>query len=97
MLRCRYLDTISDEDTRLRDSGLEADILKKILQDTSISEMCVEATTLQSLRLSTHRHLSRFLQAPLEIYRYEYSYAIRQGATICRQEQKLNATTNGVG
>jgi len=92
MIRYRYLDTISGEDTRLRDVVWK-DILKKILQDTSIFEMCVEATILQSLRLSTHRHLSRFLQAPLEIYRYEYryKYAIRQGATICRQEQKLNA------
>jgi len=54
----RHLDTIPvlGEDTRLWDSGPEADILEKAPQDTStsISEMCVEAITLQTMPQAIH-------------------------------------------
>ena len=72
------------------DSTLEAGIMEKIPRD--IAEMYVEAMTLRKLlKLSTNKHISRFLLVALNID------AVLQETTTRRRRQKLNAMTDGLG
>ena len=88
----RHLDTILSEDTRLRDSGLEANILKRVLQDTcmSISEMCVGATTLQSIPQTIH---SQVQSHPLVLGGRNQELAVRDNEPF--QESEI-VDKNGV-
>ena len=88
----RYPHSRLHEDTTpdAMDSGLEADILKKIPED--ISECMLNQQRLGSyLRLSTDRCMSRFLLVSLNID------AVLQETTIHHRRQKLDAMTRGLG
>ena len=79
----------ADTTTDAIDSTLEADILEKI--PNYISEMYVEAVTFRKHpKLSTNRHISRFLLVSLNID------AILQETTARRRRQKLHSMTDGL-
>jgi len=87
-----YLHRRLAEDTTpdAMDCTLEADILKKILENGS--EMWVEAMALgKLLNISTDSWIHRFLLASLNID------AILQETTIYRRRQKLRAVADGLG
>ena len=88
----RYLHTRLEEDTNpdAMDSGLEADILRRIPED--VSEMYVEVTIRgKPPQTCTDRYISRFLLVSLNID------AILQETTIHRRRQKLSSMTDGLG
>jgi len=88
----RYLHSRLEEDTTpdAMDSGLEADILKKIPED--VSEMYVKtATPLKLPRTFTNKFTFRFLLVSLNID------AILEETTIHRRRQKLSLMSDGMG
>ena len=87
----RYLHSRLEDDPTpdAINSGLEAEILKKIPED--VSEMYVETIAIGNVHQTrTDRYISRFLLVKLNID------AVLQETTIHRRRQKLSAMTDGL-